>query len=95
MQALELNRRQALIAGGLGTLTMGTPGLVMGADKLDASGRAIPSDKSCIFILLCGGPSHVDTWDMKPEAPLEYRGPYQPIETKVPVKVCDSRAAAR
>ena len=84
MHNLEMNRRQALIASGLGTLTLGTPGLVMGADKLDASGKAVPSDKSCIFILLCGGPSHVDTWDMKPEAPLEYRGPYQPIETRVP-----------
>ncbi|MFN5530741.1 MAG: DUF1501 domain-containing protein, partial [Planctomycetaceae bacterium] len=84
MQNYEMNRRQALIASGLGTMTLGSPGLVMGADKLDASGKAVPSDKSCIFILLCGGPSHVDTWDMKPEAPLEYRGPYQPIATQVP-----------
>jgi hypothetical protein len=35
-------------------------------------------------VLLCGGPSHVDTWDMKPEAPDSIRGPYQPIATKVP-----------
>jgi len=84
MSDLEMNRRQALIASGLGMLTLGTPGLVMGSDKIDASGKAVPSDKSCIFVLLCGGPSHVDTWDMKPEAPPEYRGPYQPIATKVP-----------
>jgi hypothetical protein len=84
MTDLELNRRQALVASGLGMLTLSVPGLVMGSDKVDASGQAIPSDKSCIFVLLCGGPSHVDTWDMKPEAPLEYRGPYQPIATKVP-----------
>ncbi len=80
----ELNRRQALIASGLGMLTLGTPGLVMGSDKVDAAGNAVASDKSCIFVLLCGGPSHVDTWDMKPEAPAEFRGPYQPIATKVP-----------
>jgi hypothetical protein len=56
----------------------------MGSDKVNASGQAVASEKSCIFILLCGGPSHVDTWDMKPDAPLDYRGPYEPISTKVP-----------
>jgi hypothetical protein len=40
--------------------------------------------KSCIFVLLCGGPSHLDTWDLKPAAPAEIRGPYQPIATAVP-----------
>ncbi len=84
MNDLQLNRRQALIASGLGTLSLGMPGVVMGSDKVDASGKAVASNKSCIFVLLCGGPSHVDTWDMKPEAPLDYRGPYEPIATKVP-----------
>ncbi|MCA9090862.1 MAG: DUF1501 domain-containing protein [Planctomycetaceae bacterium] len=84
MSEFQLNRRQALIASGLGTLSLGMPGAVMGTDQVDASGKAVASDKSCIFILLCGGPSHVDTWDMKPEAPLEYRGPYDPIATRVP-----------
>ncbi|WP_232107182.1 DUF1501 domain-containing protein [Gimesia alba] len=79
-----MNRRQALIASGLGTLSLGMPGVVMGSDKVDASGNAVRAEKSCIFVLLCGGPSHLDTWDMKPEAPLEYRGPYMPIATKVP-----------
>ena len=84
MSEFELNRRQALIAGGLGVASMGMPGAVMGSDKLDKSGNAVASDKNCIFILLCGGPSHVDTWDMKPNAPEAYRGPYKPIATKVP-----------
>ncbi|MFN0195244.1 MAG: DUF1501 domain-containing protein [Planctomycetaceae bacterium] len=84
MNAFELNRRQALIASGLGTLSLGMPGVVMGSDEVDASGKAVASDKSCIFVLLCGGPSHVDTWDMKPDAPVDYRGPYEPIATKVP-----------
>jgi hypothetical protein len=84
MNMFELNRRQALIAGGLGALSMGMPGMVLGSDKVDASGKAVPAEKSCIFVLLCGGPSHLDTWDMKPDAPDEYRGPYQPISTKVP-----------
>src|SRR5205814_640780 len=42
------------------------------------------TEKSCIFILLCGGPSHLDTWDLKQAAPAEIRGPYRPIATTVP-----------
>lgn len=84
MHDFELNRRQALVAGGLGALSLGMPGMVMGSDKLDASGKAVASEKSCIFVLLCGGPSHVDTWDMKPDAPDTIRGPYRPTSTKVP-----------
>ena len=84
MESFELNRRQALITAGMGALSLGMPGMVMGSDKLDKSGNAVASEKSCIFVLLCGGPSHVDTWDMKPEAPESIRGPYKPIATKVP-----------
>ena len=35
------------------------------------------------LIVLGGGPSHIDMWDIKPHAPLEYRGPFQPIETRI------------
>jgi hypothetical protein len=84
MNAYELNRRQALIAGGLGALSLGMPGVVLGTDQTDANGQAVAAEKSCIFVLLCGGPSQVDTWDMKPDAPDTIRGPYQPIATKVP-----------
>lgn len=84
MNAIELNRRQALIAAGMGTMSMATPGMVMGSDQIDSSGKAVAAAKSCIFVLLCGGPSHVDTWDMKPEAPDTIRGPYKTISTKVP-----------
>ncbi len=84
MNPFELNRRQALVVGGMGALSLGMPGMVLGSDKLDASGNAVAAEKSCIFVLLCGGPSHVDTWDMKPDAPDTIRGPYQPIATKVP-----------
>ncbi len=84
MNTIELNRRQALVAAGMGALSLRMPGMVMGSDKLDESGTAVAAEKSCIFVLLCGGPSHVDTWDMKPDAPDTIRGPYQPISTKVP-----------
>lgn len=84
MNAFELNRRQALITAGMGAFSLGVPGMVMGRDKLDKNGNAVSAEKSCIFILLCGGPSHVDTWDMKPEAPDTIRGPYKTTATKVP-----------
>src|SRR6478752_6705802 len=84
MNNYEMNRRQALITAGLGALTLGLPGAVIGNDKVDSEGNATRSEKSCIFVLLCGGPSHIDTWDMKPDAPDTIRGPYQPIATKVP-----------
>ncbi|MCH8042961.1 MAG: DUF1501 domain-containing protein [Planctomycetes bacterium] len=84
MSTFELNRRQALVAAGMGAISLGMPGMVMGVDEQDQSGNAVAAEKSCIFVLLCGGPSHVDTWDMKPNAPVEIRGPYKPIATKVP-----------
>ena len=79
-----LSRRQLLQAGGLGALAMGLPGVVTaGVDSQRGLGRGA-AEKSCIFIILCGGPSHLDTWDLKPEAPAEIRGPYNPIATNVP-----------
>ena len=84
MNHYEVNRRQALVTAGLGALSLNMPGMVFGRDVLDESGTAVASEKSCIFVLLCGGPSHVDTWDMKPNAPDTIRGPYKPIATKVP-----------
>src|SRR5436190_21798150 len=46
--------------------------------------QASASEKSCIFIVMGGGPSHVDIWDMKPQAAAEIRGPFKPIATSVP-----------
>ncbi len=43
-----------------------------------------PGDKRCIFLLLTGGPSHLDTFDPKPHAPSGVRGPFRPIRTPVP-----------
>src|SRR5262245_60774037 len=43
-----------------------------------------------IFVWLPGGPPHQDTFDMKPDAPVEYRGPFRPIDTNVPgIRVCE------
>jgi uncharacterized protein (DUF1501 family) len=54
------------------------------------SSRPARTEKSCIFIVQAGGPSQLDTWDMKPAAPAEYRGPYKSIPTRVPgLHVCE------
>jgi hypothetical protein len=53
------------------------------ADPAGAS-RSFGRAKSCIFIYLFGGPSHIDIWDMKPAAPAEIRGEFQPQATNVP-----------
>jgi hypothetical protein len=79
----RVSRRQLLMAGGLGMMHLGIPGVVAARD-VGAGSRSHGTDKSCIFILLCGGASHLDTWDLKPEAPAEIRGPYKPIATTVP-----------
>ncbi|HUE72945.1 MAG TPA: DUF1501 domain-containing protein [Pirellulaceae bacterium] len=58
--------------------------------RLEASGAENKPAKSVILLWLWGGPSHLDTFDMKPKAPGEYRGPYAPIATAVPgTQICE------
>ncbi len=83
-QPALISRRRLLQAGGIGALTLGMPGTVAAAVNGSRGLGGGAAEKSCIFILLCGGPSHLDTWDLKPAAPAEIRGPYQPIATTVP-----------
>ena len=80
----QISRRRLLQAGGIGALHLGIPGIVMARDAVDPAQATTKRQKSCIFLLLCGGPSHLDSWDLKPHAPHEIRGPYQPISSKVP-----------
>jgi hypothetical protein len=55
------------------------------AAKANPTATAPPARiKSCILVFYYGGPSHLDTWDMKPDAPAEIRGPFQSIATPVP-----------
>jgi len=77
-----ISRRRMLQLGGAGALGMAVPGTVTARVNVEKPVRA--GDKSCIFILLCGGPSHLDTWDLKPDAPAEIRGPYKPAASAVP-----------
>src|SRR5437868_9899641 len=53
------------------------------ADRLARAGSAAPgSVKSVLLLWLWGGPAHLDTWDPKPDAPLEFRGPFAAIPTR-------------
>ncbi|MEZ6124621.1 MAG: DUF1501 domain-containing protein [Planctomycetaceae bacterium] len=70
---------RAGVAGGAG-LTLANYLNMAQADQLNKSAKA----KSAIFINLNGGPSHMDTFDLKPDAPDEYRGEFSPIQTNVP-----------
>src|SRR5207302_4107102 len=48
------------------------------------------ANRAAIMIYLPGGPSHMDMYDLKPEAPVEYRGEFKPIQTNVPgVQICE------
>src|SRR4051812_32693273 len=85
LSALTMTRRQALVAGGLGTLGLSFPGLLAG----EAAGRG-GKQKSVVMIVPWGGPAQVDTLDPKPDAPEEVRGEFHPIATKVPgTRVCE------
>src|SRR5437016_14472235 len=72
-----MTRRQMLHVGGLGLLAANLPQL------LHAANRPLGRVQSCILLFYYGGPSHLDTWDMKPGAPQEVRGEFRPIATRV------------
>src|SRR5436189_1435420 len=61
------------------------------ASATTTTGAATSSTpKAAIMIYLPGGPSHMDMYDLKPEAPMEYRGEFRPIPTNVPgVQICE------
>ncbi len=82
-----VSRRSFLTMG-----TLGIAGLSLG-DVMHvraSQGRTPAPETSVIFIWLAGGPPHLDMYDMKPDAPDEYRGPFRPIRTNVPgIDVCE------
>ena len=82
------SRRSFLQMGALGVGGLGLSD-VMRARAAAGHVTAAP-DTSVIFIWLAGGPSHLETYDMKPDAPEEYRGQFRPISTNVPgMDVCE------
>jgi hypothetical protein len=83
-----LSRRHFLKIGALALGGVGLRGLVLLRLEAQETGQAV--DTSVILIWLPGGPPHMETYDMKPDAPAEYRGEFRPIKTNVPgVEVCE------
>jgi uncharacterized protein (DUF1501 family) len=77
----EFLRVGALSAGAVG-LSLADLAALHAADKAGV--------KNCILLFLVGGPSQLDTWDLKPSAPENVRGPFRPIKTNVPgVEICE------
>jgi hypothetical protein len=75
-----LGRRAFLHTGLVGLGSLGLADLL----RLEANSPRTRSPKAMIFLWLWGGPSHMETFDLKPAAPAEYRGAFQPIRTTVP-----------
>lgn len=79
-----LKRRDFLQVGAIGALGLN---LAATAAKPGSPERR---QRSCILLFLVGGPSQLDTWDLKPDAPADIRGPFQPIATNVPgISICE------
>lgn len=83
-----VSRRTFLVAGGVGFCGLHVPDHLSAAEygAQTRSGAA----KSTILVFLCGGASHIDTWDLKPAAPVEYRGEFNEIATSAPeIRLCE------
>src|SRR5947208_16156709 len=83
-----LTRREVLRVGGLSMF--GGLSLPQWLQAAAASARQKASARAIILVNLLGGPSHIDMFDMKPDAPPEIRGEFRPIATSVPgLQICE------
>ena len=81
----RLARRDFMTIGGMALGGLALPGLLRAEDRQKRS-----SHKAIINIYLPGGPPHIDMWDLKPNAPAEIRGEFEPIATNVPgMEICE------
>jgi hypothetical protein len=82
----KLSRRSFLRIGAMGFAGMALSDLF----RLEAQAGVISSNKALINIFLGGGPSHTDMFDLKPDAPTEFRGEFNPIKTNVSgIEICE------
>jgi uncharacterized protein (DUF1501 family) len=87
MSAHSLSRRQFLRIGALGASGLTLPQLL----RTEAEAGVRSSPKSVIFIYLVGGAPQQDMFDLKPDAPKEFAGPWKPIATNVPgIQICEA-----
>jgi uncharacterized protein (DUF1501 family) len=87
-----VRRRHILKVGALAPLGLTLADLLRceAAQGAEEPSAASSPARSVVFLWLWGGPSHLDTFDLKPKAPVEYRGPFAPIATNVPgIEICE------
>src|SRR5687767_1046116 len=85
-----LNRRNFLKIGAFGAGLTLADMLRLQASENSPAGQPTTRPKSAIMIYLPGGPSHMDMYDLKPDAPAEFRGEFNPINTNVAgVRICE------
>lgn len=85
-----IGRRSTLKAGLAGIAGLSLPRLLCCRQEAAAAGTPVSRAKSVILIWMTGGPSHIDTWDVKPHAPQEIRGPFGTIDTRLPgIRLCE------
>src|SRR6187455_1085795 len=72
----DVDRRRFLQAASIGAASLVLPSRIPGMSTQSTA-------RNCIMLVLVGGPSHLDTFDMKPDAPSDVRGPFRPIKTNV------------
>jgi hypothetical protein len=77
------SRRNLLKASLAGLAGLSLPGLLRRRAGAAEAGRPIGGSKAVILLWMAGGPSHIDTWDPKPDRPLQNRGPFGVIPTKL------------
>lgn len=89
-EGLSLTTRRNLLKASLaGVAGLSVPRLLQAREQGSSTGKA-PRNKSLILLWMTGGPSHIDTWDMKPDRPVVNRGPFSPISTAIPgVAICE------
>ncbi|MGC4004642.1 MAG: DUF1501 domain-containing protein [Pirellulales bacterium] len=83
-RASRMSRRGLLQIGGLGLLSAALPGLRAASAAHGTNAGTFGRAKRCIFLFMWGGPSQLDTFDPKPDAPSDIRGEFQSIATNVP-----------
>jgi hypothetical protein len=85
-----LSRRNMLKASLAGLAGLSVPRLLQTQAQAASAGRSTAGPKSVILLWMTGGPSHIDTWDPKPQRPVENRGPFSVIDTKIPgYRICE------
>jgi hypothetical protein len=89
-QVQRFNRRHLLRAGSVGCLGLNLANLLQAEAAAAQAPRRAARLQSCILLFYYGGPSHLDTWDLKPQAPSEVRGEFNTIATLVPgIRICE------